>query len=721
MKKKIKIALVGNPNSGKSSVFNILTGLNQKIANFPGITVEKKTGFCILAHSSNGEKIDADIIDLPGTYSLYPKSLDERVPFQVLCDTQDLSHPDLVVFIADASNLKRSLFLCSQIIDLKIPTVLALNMMDIVKAKGMEINIQQLTEQLGIPILPINALKKEGIDELKNAVVELCENEELENRRVGESEKNFINIYPLAPQVIDAIKEITGVSSNYSAFQLANNFEIIKYLRFEQGKKEQIKEVIQRFGFDVKKLQVQETLERYKIITDIINQSVKQVATETKKQHFKEKLDKILTHKVWGYFFFLLILFLVFQAIFSWSSYPMGWIQDLFSWTSEWIKNTLPKGVLNDLIVNGILAGLSGIVVFVPQIAFLFAFIAILEDSGYMARVSFIMDRLMRPFGLNGKSVIPLISGVACAVPAIMSTRTIQNWKERIITIMITPLISCSARIPVYTLLISMVVPSKFVLGIFNLQGLVMMMLYLIGVLSALMAAFVMKFIIKAKERSFFIMEMPIYRMPRWSNVGLTMLEKVKVFLFDAGKIIVAISIVLWVLSSFGPDGNFKKIEQKYQSTEMTSSLPQQEINNKIQTEKLQASYAGTIGKWLEPVIRPLGFDWKIGIALVTSFAAREVFVGTMATLYSVGDANVNTVSVRDKMLAEINPATGKPQYSMAVGFSLMIFYVFAMQCMSTLAVVYRETRNWKWPVLQFVYLGILAYSASMIAFQLLK
>ncbi len=707
--KKIKVALVGNPNCGKTSLFNALTGLNQKVANFPGVTVDKKTGLCKLS-DAKGNEIDAEIIDLPGTYSLYPKTMDEHVTFQLLCDPRNPLHPDITIVIADASNLKRSLFLCSQIIDLKTPVVLALNMMDLVKKKGLEINIPMLEKKLGIKVIAINAREKIGIDELKQAI-----SEDLTAPRA-----DFINIRAFAPEVVDLIKKTIHVNSDYVAFQIANNYELIPFFNANPSKKEIIKSFLDEHKFNSSHLQAAETLERYKILTDKVIKDVVIQKDAIQSKQFTTKLDSFLTHKIFGYIFFLLILFLIFQAVFAWSSLPMEWVQKGFQKLSEVTQTSLPAGFFNDLLVNGIFAGLSGIVVFIPQIAILFTFIAILEDTGYMARVSFIMDKLLRKFGLNGKSIIPLVSGVACAVPAIMSTRTIQSWKERTITILVTPLISCSARIPVYTLLISMVVPNRYVLYSINLQGLVLMGLYLIGFLTALLAAFLLSFVLKAKERGYYIMEMPVYRMPRWSNIGITIVEKVKIFLFDAGKIIIAISIILWFLASFGAGDRFKNIDQKYQRTEYTSTLSSQEIKRHIQAEKIAASYAGSFGRFIEPAIKPLGFDWKIGIALITSFAAREAFVGTMATIYSVGEEGSHE-SIKDKMIADINPQTMKPTYTLAVGYSLMIFYAFAMQCMSTLAVVYRETRSWKVPVLQFIFMGLLAYCASFAVYHLFK
>ncbi|MDT8411515.1 MAG: ferrous iron transport protein B [Vicingaceae bacterium] len=627
------IYLVGNPNTGKSSLFNALTGLSQKTGNFPGVTVDKKSGFINI----NNQPIE--VVDLPGTYSLNPEAEDEKVAANTI---KNINDDELIIVVADVTNLKRNLFLCTQIIDLGKPVVLVLNMMDLLQKSNQNIDIEKLSSLLQIPLVPVNARIKKGVNELKDIV------------------------------------------ANY---------------QFKQA------------SFSSDKLTPSE---RYEKITTIISACL-QGGEANRWIDRTKKIDNILTHKIYGYLIFLSILFVIFQAIFSWSAYPMELIEEGFALLGGLVESWMPEGVLSDLIVNGILAGLSGIVVFVPQIALLFAFITILEDTGYMSRVSFLMDRLLRPFGLNGKSIIPLISSIACAVPAIMSTRSINNLKERLITIMVSPLISCSARIPVYTLLIALVIPAEEQVGIFNLQGIVMMGLYLIGFLAALFAALIFKWILKTTGKTNFIMEMPIYRLPRWSNVGFSVYNKVKVFLFEAGKIIIAISIVLWALSSYGPGDTFEKIEEKYTSSAYENEN-EDEINNLIASEKLEASYAAYLGKTIEPLIQPIGFDWKIGISLVTSFAAREVFVGTMATLYSVGDED-NTTSIREKMLQAKNPETGDRLYNKATTFSLLIFYAFAMQCMATLAVVYRETKSYKWPIIQVVYMGVLAYVSSWIVY----
>ncbi|NUM50965.1 MAG: ferrous iron transport protein B [Flavobacteriales bacterium] len=629
------VTLVGNPNCGKTSLFNALTGLNQKVGNFPGVTVEKKTGKFNL-HSGTM----VYITDLPGTYSLNPCSEDEKEAVNYIKST---SSKDIILVIADATQLKRSLLLCSQIIDLQKPVVLVLNMMDIIQKNNIHINIEGLSESLKIPVIPINARIGKGIENIK--------------------------------------KVLENVSYTHKPFLDTEQAELFSNERIEK-------------------------------INSLVSKNVVS-ANQLRETIFTQKLDKILTHSIGGYLSFLCIMFLIFQAVFSFAQYPMEWIESGFIYLSNILNETIPNGAAKDLLLNGLLAGLSGVFVFIPQIAILFALIAILEDTGYMARISFIMDKLLRPFGLNGRSVVPLLSGTACAVPSIMSARTIGNLKDRLITIFVIPLVSCSARIPVYTLLISLCIPADSKVGIFNLQGVVMMGLYLLGFIAALLTSLLLKYIIKQKIKSYFIMEMPIYRPPRWSSVVMEMLNKVKIFVWEAGRIIVAISIVLWVLSSYAPPGKFKEIEEKHKNHNVSDN----EINNLIASEKLEASYAGILGKSIEPLIKPLGFNWKIGIALVTSFAAREVFVGTMATLYSIGDAE-KTTSIKNKMKLAKNNITGKEEYTLATCMSLLIFYAFAMQCMATLAVVKRETNSWKWPILQVIYMGLLAWFSAFLTYQ---
>lgn len=702
MKKNLKIGLVGNPNCGKSSLFNALTGLRQKVGNFAGVTVDKKTGYLPLSND-----LSASLIDLPGTYSLYPRRIDEFITFDVLLNPDNDAHPDLLVIVADASNLKRNLLFCSQIIDLKIPTIIALNMMDVARKNGLAIDTQQLAIELGVKVIPINAREGKGINDLKRAI----------QTTIPVPDKNFTEVKPLCPEVIDGVKDITGVSSDYTAFQIACHY--INIFCFNVEQKGRIKRLLEQHHFAMAKLQGEEILKRYEKINPILQHCTSQDRSRQQALDTTAGIDAFLLHPVYGYLIFLLIFYFVFQAIFSWATYPMEAIGNAFSYLQVTLNQSLPQNIVTNLLVEGVLAGIGGIVVFIPQIMLLFGFISILEDTGYMTRVSFLMDRLMRKVGMSGKSTLPLVSGMACAVPAILSTRGIENWKDRIITIMVTPLMSCSARLPVYALLISFIVPDEKLFGFMNLKGLAMLGLYLLGWLMALLAALVMKLIIRAKEKSYYLMELPIYRWPRWGNVGVTMVEKAKVFVLDAGKVIVTISIILWLLASFGPGNSMQSIEEKFAAMQPTKDVSQTDLNNRLQAEKLGASFAGHIGHFIEPVIKPLGFDWKIGIALITSFAAREVFVGTMSTIYSIGSADdADFEAIRDKMRNEVDPATGRHVYSGATAFSLMIFFAFAMQCMSTVAVVKRETKSWKWPLIQIAYMTGLAYISSLLVYQ---
>jgi ferrous iron transport protein B len=698
VKQEITVALVGNPNSGKTSLFNALTGLNYKVSNFPGTTVEKKTGYTKLT-----DEITAQIIDLPGTYSLYPKSADELVTYELLRNKSETNFPDLVLFIADASNLKRNLLLMSQVADLGVPVILALNMVDLAERRGIYYDLNSLSNSLNVHVVSINARKRTGVDEIKKEMLD----EHLRNKT------SYFSLDFLDDKFLDEVSSLTDKKNHYAALQYA-----INAANLISTKSKQIRELFATYNFDAKAFQEKEILERYHIIDDAVRLSRKQKEGSFAKS-LTQKADKILTHRYWGISIFLGILFLVFQAIFSWSSYPMDWVEMGFTASSQWIENTLPAGVLNDMIVHGILAGLSGVMVFLPQIIILFAFIAIMEDVGYMARVGFIMDRIMRPFGMNGKSIVPLISGMACAVPSIMSSRSIENKKERLITILVTPLMSCSARLPVYTLLISMLVPAEAKWGPFNLHGIVLMFMYLVGFAAALFSAFIFKFFVKAENKNYFLMELPGYKFPLINNILITLYDKGKAFVWGAGKIIVAVSVILWALASFGPREKMHAIDQKYLSLVANTTLTTEALATQKGTEKLQASYAGEFGKFIEPVIRPLGFDWKIGIALLTSLAAREVFVGTMSTIYSVGGDIDDLNSIRHKMSSEINPITGKPVFSVATVLSLMIFYAFALQCMSTVSVVKTETQSWKWAGIQFLYMTVLAYVSSLVVFHL--
>lgn len=702
-RKRLKIALVGNPNSGKSSLFNCLTGLNQKVGNFPGVTVEKRVGYCTLPDGRN-----AEIVDLPGVYSIYPRSLDERIVSQVLLDHRSPGTPDVVVVVADATNLKRSLLLLTQVIDLGLPAILVLNMMDLAARAGISIDIGLLSSKLGVPVMPVNARRGTGINELKTLLTQPVHAHESP-------------IFPIREEVkapVKALRDTLGVDNDYEAYLFLEQPDSLVFL--SPPDRDKVSAIRTKHDFFPGKFQGAETIQRFGYIQNLLNAVTLKPADDAWK-HQSRAIDRILTHRIWGYVIFFAVLALIFQSIFAWATVPMELIDELFAAMSGSLQQVLPAGPLSDLITQGIIPGIGGIVIFVPQIAILFGLIAILEETGYMSRVVFLMDKVMRKFGLNGKSVVPLISGVACAIPAIMSTRTINNWKERIITIFVTPLMSCSARLPVFTILIALIVPNQRVLGL-SLQGIALMGLYLLGFAMAIISAWVMKKIIRMRERSYLIMELPTYRWPRWKNVGLTMVEKTRSFVFEAGKIILAISIVLWVLSSYGPGDKLTRADEYVAQETSTISLTEEELEDRVAAYKLENSYAGVIGKSIEPVIRPLGYDWKIGIALITSFAAREVFVGTMATIYSIGSsADEGDATIRSRMRAEINPETGGPRFTPAVGFSLLIFYTFAMQCMSTLAVVYRETGGWKWPLLQLVYMTGLAYISSLVVYQLMS
>ena len=647
----MKIALLGNPNTGKSSVFNLLTGMRQKIGNFPGVTVEKKSG----NYSDGKESIE--IIDFPGTYSLNPRSVDEEVVSKVLNDPSNPDYPDLIMAVIDASRIENNLFLFTQLYDLGLPMVLVLNMWDLAKKEGIQIDLNKLQECFpDITIIHTNA-------------------------RVGIGKD----------RIIDTIKnhkkraDTSFIKSDEAPQKTEENYE----RKIAALRKKKIQELTPKF-------------------------------VEKEKTKKTSKLDLLFVHPVWGYLFFLLVLMVIFQFIFSFASYPMDWIESSFLSLSEFTASTLPSGAVNDLVSQGIVPGIGGVFIFIPQIALLFFFIAILEETGYLSRVVFIMDRIMRPLGLNGKSIVPLMSSLACAIPGVMSTRTISNWKERLITILIAPLMSCSARIPVYTLLIALVIPEGHVFGFINIQGLVLFGLYLLGIVGALLTAFVLKLLIQNKSKGFLLLEIPNLKAPVWRNVGFTVLEKIKIFVFDAGKIILAISIILWFMASYGPGNEIEKSSQELIKSEAYKASNSEEQQSLKSSVMLEHSYIGHLGKFIEPVIEPLGYDWKIGISLISSFAAREVFVGSLSTIYAVHDEREEKQNLRETMKNE-KRADGTPTYSMASGISLMVFYVFAMQCMSTLAVVKRETQSWKWPIIQLTFMGVMAYSLSYLSFLILS
>lgn len=698
--RRLKIALTGKPNAGKSSLFNQLTGLNQKIGNFPGVTVDKRTGLCLLDEST-----EAEITDLPGIYSLYPRTEDEKIVAEVFANHRGNFFPDKVVLVADATNLKNCLLLLTQLIDLKIPCVLALNMVDMAAKSGLSIDVKTLSSSLDLPVVLINARQGQGIEDLKSLLA----------KPLKVSSKSVFSIAPEIQPAVTDVREKFKLNSDYQAYQYLQQPENMLFLSREE--RAYIIKRAEQSQFFPGKYQGAETINRYGFIQILLNKVILRSADKDWKK-FSHRLDHVLTHKIWGYLIFFTVLFLIFQSIFAWAQIPMDFIDSSVARISIFLKKNLPEGPLFDLVSQGIVPGIGGIVIFIPQIAMLFAFISILEESGYMARVVFMMDKIMRKFGLNGKSIVPLMSGLACAIPAIMATRTIENWKDRLITIFVTPFMSCSARLPVFTILVALIVPDDKLFNFFNLQGLALMGLYLLGFFAAILTALGMNMLIKVKERSYLIMELPTYRMPKWSNVGYTIVEKTKTFVFEAGKVILAISIILWVLASYGPPEEMNRARATVQEETRAMRLTEQGFEDRVAAYKLEHSYAGVIGKSIEPIIRPLGFDWKIGIALITSFAAREVFVGTIATIYSLGSTE-DQPTIKNRLKSEINPDTGGPRFTPAVGLSLLVFYTLAMQCMSTLAIVKRETKGWRWPLLQLGYMTGLAYLSALLVYQI--
>ena len=695
----INVALIGNPNTGKTSVFNQLTGLKQQVGNYPGITVEKKLGFCKLSHN-----IKANILDLPGTYSLNASSIDENVVIELMLNKNDKLFPDVAVVISDVENLKRNLLLFTQIKDLEIPTILVINMADRMKPKGISLDIRHLEEQLKTKIVLVSTRKGFGIDDLKSQIVDYK----------SLSTEPCMNASSIDEEYFNKLRHAFPNQLLYKLWLVIT--QDVNFLNLERN---EIRSSFTKSHSDLKRLQQKETIKRYQFINDTLK--VGQTIDTTNATDLRSKLDKVLTHKIFGYAIFFGILLLIFQSIFDWSSVPMEFIDSSFANLANYTKNNLPAGEFTNLISEGIIPGIGGIVIFIPQIAFLFLFISVLEESGYMSRVVFLMDKIMRRYGLSGKSVVPLISGTACAIPAIMSARNIENWKERLITILVTPFITCSARLPVYAIIIALIIPNNRLFGFFSLQGATLMILYLLGFGMAIFSAYVLNKILKLKTKSYFVVEMPNYKLPLLKNVAINVIEKTKSFVFGAGKIILTISIILWFLGSHSPNASFKNAEKivTNNAKNENKTLEKNQLENEVSTYKLENSYIGIIGKSIEPVIKPLGYDWKIGIAVVTSFAAREVFVGTLATIYSVGNNNDDS-SIKSKMQADVHP-DGTKIFNFASGVSLLLFYAFAMQCASTLAIVKKETNSWKWPIVQLIFMSGFAYVTALIAYQILK
>lgn len=698
MDKTLRVALIGNPNTGKTSLFNALTGLNQKVGNYPGITVEKKQGSC---HLPSGKK--ARILDLPGTYSLNASSADEQLVVELLLNRSHSDFPDVAVVVADVENLKRNLILYTQIKDLGIPAVLVINMADRMERQGITLDVALLEERLQTKVVLVSTRKKQGIDQLRGL---LDSHEQLASGQC-------VDVSDIDNSYFKHLQEAFPKEDIYRLWLVVSQSNDLKRIDSDLLP---VNHYSERNTSEIKRLQQKETIARYVFINRFMKEAYQ--VDLTKAKDWRSILDRVLTHKVFGYLIFFMVMLLIFQAIYNWSSIPMDWIDQSFAWLSEWTQNNLPEGAFTSLLAEGIIPGIGGIVIFVPQIAFLFLFVSLLEESGYMSRIVFLMDRVMRRFGLSGKSVVPLISGTACAIPAVMAARNIENWKERLITILVTPFTTCSARLPVYLIIIALVIPDETVAGI-NLQGLTLMVLYLLGFGMAVFSAFILDRVIKNRARSFFVVEMPAYKMPLFKNVAYTVFEKTKSFVWVAGKIILAISIVLWFLASNGYSDDYHRADEIVTEQVAANSMSDSELQTAIASYKLKHSYLGVLGHAIEPVIRPLGYDWKIGIALVSSFAAREVFVGTLATIYSVGSEEEETI--KERMANDVNLETGKKLFDFPTGISLLLFYAFALQCMSTLAIVKKETNSWKWPLIQLVMMSGFAYLVAMGAYQVLS
>jgi ferrous iron transport protein B len=695
----IKVALIGNPNVGKTSVFNQLTGLNQQVGNYPGITVEKKQGVCKL-----NENTRARIIDLPGTYSLNASSIDENVVIELLLNKNDEDFPDVAVVVTEVENLKRNLLLFTQIKDLEIPTILVINMADRMALKGIELDIPALEKELKTKIALISSRKNIGIDYLKELILNYD----------TLSTEPCLHASSIDPDYFNNLRRAFPNQLLYKLWLVIT--QDVNFLNLERN---EIKSSFTKSHADLKRLQQKETIKRYQFINDTLK--IGQKIDVSKASDIRAKIDRVLTHKIFGYVIFFGILMLLFQFLFDWSSIPMDYIDETFANFSSLAKQHLPAGEFTNLISEGLIPGIGGIVIFIPQIAFLFLFISVLEESGYMSRVVFLMDKIMRKFGLSGKSIVPLISGTACAIPAIMSARNIENWKERLITILVTPFTTCSARLPVYAILISLIIPEKRIFGFLSLQGLTLMALYLLGFGMAVFSAFLLNKYLKLSCKSYFVVEMPSYKIPMLKNVGFNVLEKTKAFVTGAGKIILALSVILWYLGSHGLSDDFNNAEAIITEQNKNKTITTEAFEDQVNSFKLENSYIGYMGKAIEPAIRPLGYDWKIGIAVVSSFAAREVFVGTLATIYSVGSHSEEETTIKNRMAAEVQPETGKKIFNFATGISLLLFYAFAMQCISTLAIVKKETNSWKWPIIQLVFMSGFAYISALIAYQLLK
>jgi len=680
----IKIALVGNPNIGKTTLFNKLCGLSQKTGNYPGVTIDKKKGKFKFNTS------EFEVIDLPGINSLYAKSKDEELVITYLADKNKADFPDKIIVTVSALNLKRNLYLFHQIKDLEIPIILAVNMVDIAEKRGIFIDEVKLESIVRCPVIKISAKTGLGLDKLKTALTT--------EYNVTKSTQHYTT--ELSDNELSSLKETHQKESNYHTFLAITHQDI------------DVNSVLEKNNTTARKLKVNESILRYKYINSYLSSVL--TIDKSKANDFTTKADKLLLHPFWGYVIFSVILFTIFQSLFVIAAYPMDWIDNLTSNFGALSKSWMPEGYLNDLISDGIVPGIGGVLIFIPQIAILFLFFSFLEESGYMSRIVFLMDKLMQKLGMSGKSVVPLMSSLACTIPGIMAARAIENKKERLITILIAPLLTCSARLPVYVILISLVVPDTYY-GPFNLQGLAMFGMYFIGILASFIVALIFKLLLKGQFKGSLLLEMPHYLWPSAKNTLITVWKNVSSFVINAGKIILATSVILFVLATKGGDDfdNAHSITTKQYST-----LSAEELNVKVASFQLENSYLGMIGKTIEPAIKPLGYDWKIGIALISSLAAREVFVASMSTIYSINSEE--NLTIKNRLAQERNAETGELTFTLATSISLLLFYAFSLQCFSTIAVTYKETKSIKWTAIQFIYMSVFAYLAAFIAYQLL-
>lgn len=701
-KNEIKVALIGNPNVGKTSIFNLLTGMNQHVGNYPGVTVDKKVGFCKLS-----QIINARIYDLPGTYSTNPNSMDEKVAVSCLLDRDDIDFPDVVVVVADVENLKQNLYLFTQIKDFGIPTILAINMADRMKPRGITIDIPTLEAALHTRIALVSTRQKTGIEELKELIINY--------KKL--SLESLVDIARIDPPFFSSLKEkFPNEELGKLWMVISQNFEVVGALRKVEIQKENIKTEA-----EIKRMQQRETILRYQVINNALKDTYRVTAVGT-----RAFLDKILLHKVWGYVIFMAILLLIFQVIFYVSEYPKDWIESALGWVGEWLSGILPEGSLTSLLVDGVIPGLTAVVSFVPQIALLFFFISLLEESGYMSRVVFLMDRIMRPFGLNGKGTIPLISGAACAIPAVMATRTIESWRERLIAILVTPFITCSARLPIYLIIIKLVIPQGNYF-FFDNQAVALFALYMLGVFMAIFSAWLLsKFLVlKHTIKTHFIIEMPTYKVPLARNVLLTVYEKSKAFVVNAGKIIFFMTVLIWFLQTHGLSEKYRNAETHTQQMAAQYGWDEEQKEHYLLSYRTENSLLGNMGKFVEPIFRPLGYDWKISIAVLGSFAARETFVSTLATIYSLGEVDVEEGeaeqrTVITRLQEEMRP-DGTPMFNLATGVSILLFFASAMQCISTFAIVRKETNSWKWAIIQWLFMTGFAYLSAFVAYQILS